>query len=56
MEIEHRLYEAGEELLEQIKCDTISQKQLLKEYVKQLTQRIVGVRDEGGITGIFLWF
>lgn len=53
-EIEHRLYVAGEGVLEQIKCDTISDKELLKGYVKQLAQRIHGVRDEGGMVGIFL--
>ena len=53
-EIEHRLYVAGEGVLEQIKCDTISDKELLKCYVKQLAQRIHGVRDEGGMVGIFL--
>ena len=52
--IESKLCEATLLTLEQISCKSQMERKSLSEYAKGLAVRIEGVRDEGGISGIFL--
>lgn len=53
-DIESRLEEAAQWTLEQLGCQSQGEKQLLRQYAKNLAVRIGSVRDVGGISGIFL--
>ena len=45
---------AAQLTLEQIRCQSQEEKQLLRRYAKDLAVRIERMRDVGGISGIFL--
>lgn len=52
--IESKMDKAAQLTLEQIRCQSQEEKQLLRRYAKDLAVRIERMRDVGGISGIFL--
>ena len=52
--IESKMDKAAQLTLEQIRCQSQEEKQLLRRYAKDLAVRIERMRDVDGISGIFL--
>ena len=53
-EAEAMLGKAADTVLEQMSCVKEEEQMLMKACVKNLTARVLGVRDVNGLTGIFL--